>query len=227
MDAWHADSKEFKRGTFRTSQDILAKQCGMSVRKLKSVLDDLSYGENPEISYKTKKGYVSGYTEITILNYNKYQSNTNVTESNTNVVQSNTTFVQSNTNVVRTKEEERRIDNKREHVVTNSLFLERLNKYPKPLNDFDLKSFNNLNDLDKEKIANFASSMGKIWNEYKGEKPQVAMIKKIETVITYYLSNNNYIDGDNAIKNILNIRDYVKPKPSLTYEQELARIQNR
>ena len=154
IEAWHADAKEYKRGTFRTSKRILADKTGYSIKTIERVLSDLSSGEEPEITIKTNKGYSVGYTEITILNYDKYQGNTSHSPSNTSVVPSNTSVVPSNASQVRTKEDS--IISKHNvytPCVVEELFIDDLSRYPKPLNDFDIKIFNALGLDDKKLIG--------------------------------------------------------------------------
>ena len=228
LEAWHADAKEYKRGTFRTSKRILADKTGYSIKTIERVLSDLSSGEEPEITIKTNKGYSVGYTEITILNYDKYQGNTSHSPSNTSHSLSNTSVVPSNTSVVpsnasqgRTKEES--IISKHNvytPCVVEELFIDDLSRYPKPLNDFDIKIFNALGLDDKKLIANFASSMGKLWETHNGQK-DVSKVTKLETVIKYHLQNPRYITSSDVTEKVLKIK-YEKKFRTPTYQEMVA-----
>jgi hypothetical protein len=217
LEAWHADAKEFKRGTFRTSYPKLSKKTGIGRTKLIRLLKDLSSGDNPELIIKT-----GTYTQITILNYDKYQSqvvhDTNPTSSPDEPYQSATRTVP--VRHANTKEEYR----DKKHVYAprqvEELFVEELNMYPKPLNDFDIKRFNELGLDDKKIIANFASSMGKIWKTHNGEK-NVGVTMKLETVINNYFNDPTYITSTDVVKKVLKI-DYKKQNKMPTFKEMVA-----
>ena len=217
LEAWYADAKEFKRGTFRTSIRKFSIKTGISSGKLVGLLKDLSSGDNPELLITA-----IGYTEITILNYDKYQ-NTGVHKVVQSVSPEDTECITTDNKVyhhVVTKEEYR----DKKHVYAprqvEELFVEELKMYPKALNDFDIKTFNDLNLEDKKIIAKFASSMGKIWGEHRGEK-DISKVTKLENVIKTYLSNEKFITSTDVVKQVLKI-DYKKENRMPTYQEMVA-----
>jgi hypothetical protein len=196
LEAWHADAKEFKRGTFRSSYRKLEDQTGISRKKIIELLKDLSIGDNPEIIVETKKGYTVGYTEITVLNYDKYQSNvsdstskvyhstSNVSNSTSKVSESTSKVSHSASNVSlgHPKEEEEKKEEekqeKQEGVLISSptdvgsSFEDLIQVYPgKITNGAEAKAiFNNLSSTDKQKCVTFANQLKNIWDKNGNEE---------------------------------------------------------
>jgi hypothetical protein len=206
LEAWHADAREFKRGTFRTSQAKLTEQTGIRRTKLNELLKDLSTGDNPEIIIDTNKGYSVGFSEITILNYDKYQSNVRDTASNvhhtTSNVRDTATNVRETTSNVRytdTKEEEEKKEEKekkQERVLISSStdvgssFEDLIQLYPKKYTHKaeTINLFNNLDLDEKKKCVSFAKQLQQIW-EQNGDKEKYTFMKSCHTFVEQKLFN--------------------------------------
>jgi hypothetical protein len=212
LEAWHADAREFKRGTFRTSQNKLSEQTGIGRTKLTQLLKDLSTGDNPEIVIGTNKGYLVGYSEITILNYDKYQSNVRETTSNVRNTTSNVRHTASNvhdtaSNVrhTDTKEEEeknREKEEKKEERVlissstdVGSSFEELIEVYPKVSSHKveTLALFNNLDLDEKKKCVTFAKQLQRIWKQ-NAVQDKYAYMKSCHTFVENKLFNGKPSD---------------------------------
>lgn len=74
MNAFHKDTFDMEKGSFKTSIAKLAKASGISESKVKLVLKDLSSGDNPEIIKSTNNNNEYGYTKITVVNFDEYQN---------------------------------------------------------------------------------------------------------------------------------------------------------
>jgi hypothetical protein len=207
LEAWHADAKEFKRGTFRTSYRKLENQTGISRKKIIELLKNLSTGDNPEIIVETKKGYEVGYTQITILNYDKYQSNVSDSTSkvyhSTSKVSESTTKVShsaSNVSLGHPKEEEEKKEEKeekkQERVLTSlstdvgSSFEDLIQLYPKKYTHKaeTINLFNNLDLDEKKKCVSFAKQLQQIW-EQNGDKEKYTFMKSCHTFVEQKLFN--------------------------------------
>jgi hypothetical protein len=206
LEAWHADAREFKRGTFRTSQAKLTEQTGIRRTKLNELLKDLSTGDNPEIIIDTNKGYSVGFSEITILNYDKYQSNVRDTASNvhhtTSNVRDTATNVRETTSNVRytdTKEEEEKKEEKekkQERVLISSStdvgssFEDLIEHYPKKYTHKaeTIPLFNNLDLDEKKKCVSFAKQLQQIWKQ-NGNKEKYTFMKSCHTFVEQKLFN--------------------------------------
>jgi hypothetical protein len=192
-------------GYLVTGRDILAVKVGLSVQKIRTALNNLE--STNDITIKTsRKG-----TVIQIVNYQKYQNLTNKQPETNQITSPEITTL-------------KKLRNKETHLYAprevEELFLEELKMYPKALNDFDIKTFNNLNLDDKKIIAKFASSMGKIWNDHRGEK-NINLVTKFENLIKMYLSNEKFITSTDAVKQVLKI-EYKKENKMPTYQDMVA-----
>ena len=206
LEAWHADAKEFKRGTFRTSYQELSDKTGISLSSIKRKLKDLASGDNPEIKLNTKKGYTTGYTEIIILNYDKYQSNSSEITSNSSQESSNRSQKPSNRSQessnrshVPTKEEEEKKEEKEkkeERVLISSStdvgssFEDLIQLYPKKYTHKSetIHLFNSLDLDEKKKCVSFAKDLQQIW-EQNGDKEKYTFMKSCHTFVEQKLFN--------------------------------------
>ena len=206
LEAWYADAKEFKRGTFRTSVRKLADKTGVSSSKLCDLLKELSSGDNPELEIITGK-----YTEITILNYHKYQDTGvhhtvhSVRHTVQGVPQDNTKCTATNDKVYRqtvTKEEEKKEEEKKQERVlissstdVGSSFEELIEVYPK-VNSHKVETlalFNNLDLDEKKKCITFAKQLQRIWKQ-NAVQDKYAYMKSCHTFVENKLFNGKPSD---------------------------------
>jgi DNA-binding Lrp family transcriptional regulator len=205
IEAWHADAKEFKRGSFRTSYQKLADQTGLSFSTVKRKLKDLSTGDNPEIILSSNR-YGSGYTDITVLNYDKYQSNgsqgtSNGSERTVDGSQRTNNGSQGTINGSQraTKEEEEKKvkEEKKEErdfisssTDVGSSFEELIEVYPK-VNTHKVETvalFNNLNLNEKKKCITFAKQLQQIWKQ-NGVQDKYQFMKSCHTFVELKMFN--------------------------------------
>lgn len=112
LQANHSDSYwndiVIKRGQFVTSLDKLQKGTGLSLQQIRSIFNKLN-GE--EITIKT----TNKYTLITIVNYDKYQSNGKSTNKQTNKqnITNLTNNQQTNNKQITTNKNEKNINNEK------------------------------------------------------------------------------------------------------------------
>ena len=212
IEAWHADAREFKRGTFRTSYPKLADKTGLGLNTVKRKLKDLSEGDQAELLIKTIPGN-HGYTEITILNYDRYQSNNpqgtnspqwtaNNPESTVNNPErtvNNPQWTANNPQGAITKEEEKnreKEEKKEERVLISSStdvgssFEELIEVYPK-VSSHKVETvalFNNLDLDEKKKCVTFAKQLQQIWKQ-NGVQDKYQFMKSCHTFVELKMFN--------------------------------------